>query len=521
MAKRGRDIEYSSHSEREMEFTTSCIIFLLFSFLFSLLILVRSLTRKSNQKQLPPGPKAHFLIGNLMEIGQNLHQSLAKLAESYGPIMTLKLGQMTSIVISSPSMAKEVLQTHDQVLCDRTFPDVATVYNHHKVALAWLPVCDLWRTLRKLCNNHMFSHKSLDSSYIIRHKVIQHLVADVRKSAAKGDTIDIERLVFSTTLDMLSNMIFSIDLSSKYSNIHKWGQDFKETVWGIMEEAGGLNIGDFFPILKKMDLQGCRKRMMVHMNKFLDIIDEMIEKRMKEPKLGEDIDMLQNFLNLAKESEDPKFDLQLIKHLILVLFPAGTDTTTSTVEWAMAELLRNPKMLSKAKTELKEVIGEDMEMKESDYLRLPFLQAIIKETLRLHPPAPLLLPHKAKHDTEIIGGFEIPKNAQLLVNVWKIGRDKSVWEDADLFKPERFLGLGSKVDYKGRDFELIPFGSGRRICPGLPLATKMVHWILGSLIHSFHWRLEDGIKPETLNMEEKVGLTLVMAHPPKAIPFNQ
>ncbi|XP_022970158.1 geraniol 8-hydroxylase-like [Cucurbita maxima] len=501
-----------------MELTIGCSLFLLFPFLFPLLLLFHSLARKINPKRLPPGPKGYFLIGNMMEIGHNPHQSLAKLADSYGPIMTLKLGQMTSIVISSPSMAKQVLQSHDQVLSDRMYPNATTIYDHHEVALPWLPVCDLWRTLRKLCNNHMFSQNILHMNYTVRLKRIQRLLVDVQESATKGEAVDIERVVFVTTLDMLSKMIFSVDLSDEYSNICEKGQEFKEAVWSIMEEAGRSNVGDLFPMLRKMDLQGCRKRMMVHMNKFLDIIDDMIDRRMKEPNLGEENDMLHNLLKLAKESEDAKFHLHLIKHLILVLFPAGTDTTTSTVEWAMAELLRNPKVLSKAKAELKEVIGEGTAVDESDWVRLPFLQQIIKETLRLHPPAPLLLPHKAREDAEI-GGFVVPKNARVIVNAWKIGRDKGVWEDADSFKPERFLG--SDVDYKGRHFELIPFGSGRRICPGLSLATKMVHWILASLIHSFHWRLEDGIQPESMNMEEKTGLTLVMARPLRAIPFNQ
>lgn len=197
--------------------------------------------------------------------------------------------------------------------------------------------------------------------------------------------------------------------------------------------------------------------------------------------------------------------------------PAGSDTTTSMVEWAMAELLKNPEALSKARRELMEVVGKNRPIEESDLSKLPFLQAIAKETLRLHPPVPLLLPRKAREDTEI-GGFIVPKDAQVIVNAWYIQRDRDIWEDGELFKPERFLEL-SEIDYKGRNMELIPFGAGRRICPGLPLANRMGLWILGSLIHSFDWKLEDGITPKNMNMDEKVGLTLVMAHPLKAIPI--
>jgi cytochrome P450 len=147
----------------------------------------------------------------------------------------------------------------------------------------------------------------------------------------------------------------------------------------------------------------------------------------------------------------------------------------------MAELVHNPEAMSKAKTELEQVIGKGNPIEESDIARLPYLQAVVKETFRLHPVAPFLLPRKAKADVEI-NGYIIPEGAQVLVNAWAIGRDPSSWEKVNSFMPERFLG--SEIDFKGRNFELIPFGGGRRICPGLPLAMRMLHLTLGSLIHT-------------------------------------
>ena len=182
----------------------------------------------------------------------------------------------------------------------------------------------------------------------------------------------------------------------------------------------------------------------------------------------------------------------------------------------MAELIHNPEVLSKAKEELNQIIGKGNPVEESDIARLPYLQAIVKETFRLHPPVPLLLPRKAEADVEI-QGFTVPKGAQVLVNAWAIGRDSSIWENPNSFKPERFIG--SEIDVKGRNFELIPFGAGRRICPGLPLAIRMLHLMLGSLIHTFDWKLEDGFKPEDMSMEDKFGLTLQMAQPLRAIPI--
>ena len=183
----------------------------------------------------------------------------------------------------------------------------------------------------------------------------------------------------------------------------------------------------------------------------------------------------------------------------------------------MAELLRNPQVLSKAQAELEQVIGKGKIVEESDIARLPYLQAIIKETFRLHPTAPLLLPRKAESNVEI-GGYIVPKGAQVLINAWAIGRDPNTWENPNLFRPERFLELENEIDVVGRSFELIPFGGGRRICPGLPLAIRMLQLMLGSLLNCFDWKLEDGVVPETMNMEEKFGLTLQKAQPLKAVP---
>lgn len=183
----------------------------------------------------------------------------------------------------------------------------------------------------------------------------------------------------------------------------------------------------------------------------------------------------------------------------------------------MTELLRNPEVMLKAKRELEQTIGSGVPLEESDISKLPYLQAVMKETFRLHPPVPFLLPRKAERDVDI-AGYTIPKDAQVLVNVWTICRDPTLWENPTLFSPERFLG--SDVDVKGRNFELAPFGAGRRICPGLLLANRMLVLMLGSLINSFDWKLENGKKPEDIDMGEKFGITLQKAQPLRVIPIK-
>ena len=180
----------------------------------------------------------------------------------------------------------------------------------------------------------------------------------------------------------------------------------------------------------------------------------------------------------------------------------------------MAELLNNTEKLKKARAELEEIVGKDNPIEESDITRLPYLQAVVKETLRLHTSAPFLVPRRAVSDVKL-SGFTVPKNAQILVNMWAIGRDPEIWENPNSFQPERFLG--SEIDVKGRDFELIPFGAGSRICPGLPLAIRMLHLMLGSLIHEFCWELEfEG--GEKMDMEDRYAFTLQKAGSLRAIP---
>jgi flavonoid 3'-monooxygenase len=196
------------------------------------------------------------------------------------------------------------------------------------------------------------------------------------------------------------------------------------------------------------------------------------------------------------------------------MFTAGTDTSSSTVEWAIAELIRHPEILAQVQQELDSVVGQDQLVSEFDLPQLIYLQAVVKETFRLHPSTPLSLPRMAAESCEI-NGYHIPKGSTLLVNVWAIARDPDQWSDPLEFKPERFLPGGEKanVDVRGNDFEVIPFGAGRRVCAGMSLGLQMVHLLTASLVHAFDWDLANGLMPEQLNMDEAYGLTLQRAEP--------
>ncbi|XP_020203433.1 geraniol 8-hydroxylase [Cajanus cajan] len=463
-------------------------------------VISNKVRRKLNYK-LPPGPSPLALVANLVELSKRPQQTLAKLAKLHGPIMCLKLGQLTTIVISSPDIAKEVLQTHDLLFSNRTIPQATTVHNHNHYSLPFLPVSPLWRDLRKICNNQLFNNKSLDASQNLRRKKLHELLNHVHACSLKGEAVDIGNVAFRTAINFLANTFFSLDFVNSVGE----GEEYKGIVENLVRAIGTPNLVDFLPLLKMVDPQGIRRRSSTYISMLFVIFDRLIYKRLEFGDATIDDDMLDKLLNISQE-DGQKMDHKKIKHLFLDLIVAGTDTTSYTIKCAMAELINNPNAMSKAKRELEQSIGIGNPIEESDVTRLPYLCAIIKETLRLHPAAPLLLPRKGNIDVEI-NGYTIPQGAQIFINVWAIGRDPSIWDNPNSFSPERFLG--SEIDVKGRHSQLTPFGGGRRICPGLPLAMRMLHLMLGSLINGFDWKFENDVNPD-----------IDMGQPLRAIPFR-
>lgn len=339
---------------------------------------------------------------------------------------------------------------------------------------------------------------------------MHELIAYCRRASQSNDSVDIGRAAFRTTLNLLSNTIFSKDLTDPYEDS---GKEFRELVGNVMVEAGKPNLVDFFPVLKKIDPQGIRRRMTGYFGKLFDVFEELIKERLVTKRLKQN-DVLEVCLKINRDNPD-EINQTHIKGMFLDLFAAGTDTTSNSLEWTMTEVLRNPHTMAKAKKELEQIIGKGKIVEEADIMRLPYSQCIVKETLRIHPPVPFLIPRKIENDVKL-NGYTIPRGTQVLVNVWAIGRDATSWEDSLEFKPERFLTSG--LDVRGQDFELIPFGAGRRICPGLPLAIRMLPVKLGSLLNNFDWNLDAGISPKELDMTEKFGITLQKADPLCVVP---
>ncbi|KAK9698789.1 hypothetical protein RND81_08G131400 [Saponaria officinalis] len=473
--------------------------------------------KKVGLSKLPPGPPIITILRNLLTLGTNPHVTFANLARDYGPLIALR-GPTTTVIVSSAAVAKEVLQKNDLSFSNRSIIDSVRADNYHHNSVIWLPVSPKWRNLRKMCNTHVFSSARLDATQNLRRNQVQNLISYLKKCSEDGIAVDIRQAAFNTMVNLLSTILFSVDLDELFPN-SKVSSDFKDALRGILDEAGKPNLSDFFPILRKMDPQGIRRRTGARFQKIIDLFNTVIKRRLegeRPPGLEQGNDFLDALLGNSQE-KTPDIESSNIPYLFLDLFSAGTDTISSTVEWAMAELLHNPEKLTRAKAEMNKIIGKGNPFQESHIGELPYLQGVLKETFRLHPSAPFLVPREADKNVELLG-FTVPKNAQILVNAWEIGRDPEIWERPNWFEPERFLGSG--VEVKGCDFELIPFGSGRRMCVGMPLAIRMVHLMVGSLVHGFEWKLEGGVLGEKMNMEEKLSFALQKAQPLRVFPLR-
>ncbi|XP_038680292.1 flavonoid 3'-monooxygenase CYP75B137-like [Tripterygium wilfordii] len=468
---------------------------------------------KTNSPQLPPGPVGLPLLGSLPFLDPELHSYFATLAQTYGPIYKLRLGSKLGIVISSPSLASEVLKANDITFANRDVPDVARSAAYGGKDIVWTPYGPEWRMLRKVCVIKMLSNTTLDSFYSLRRRELRETVGFLYSRA--GSPVNFGEQMFLTILNVITSMMWGGTIKGEQRT--SLCAEFRQKVSEMTELLGKPNLSDFLPGLAQLDLQGLQKKMEILVKNFDRIFDSMIDRRIKIDKEGEggeeNKDFLQFLLKL-KDEEDAKPPLTMLhlKALLMDMIVGGTDTSSNSIEFAMAEILNKPEVMRKVQRELDEVVGTDTIVEESHIHKLPYLYAVMKENLRLHPALPLLVPH-CPSETCTIGGYAVPKGCRVFVNVWAVHRDPSIWENPLEFNPERFLD--SKWDYSGNDLNYFPFGSGRRICAGIAMAERMFMYSLATLLHSFDWEVPQGKK---LDLTEKFGIVMKLKNPLVAIP---
>ncbi|XP_022132483.1 cytochrome P450 CYP736A12-like [Momordica charantia] len=468
--------------------------------LLALALLFRPWLLRNSHKKLPPGPKGFPILGCLHLLGKLPHRDFHRLSQRYGPIMHMKLGLVHTIIVSSPEAAELFLKTHDLVFASRPHSEVINYIFHGQKDVLFAPYGSYWRNMRKTCTLELLSSHKISSFESVRREEVGLLIEDLREAAKSGVAVDLTSKIFSLTLEMTCLVIFG----RKYEGEEVHGRSFK---W-LLREASRLgaapNLADFIPCIAPLDLQGLNRRAKF-VNKVLDgFLESIIDEHLRESK-NHTKDFVDAMLDiLGSRGTEYQINRSDIKAVIFDMVLGAVDTSATTMGWVLFELIKHPQVMKKLQEELENVVGLNRKVEESDLGHMKYLDMIVKETLRLHPPGPILAPHESLEDCTI-NNFFIPKRSRIIVNAWAIARDPSVWTNAEKFFPERFID--SKVDLKGRDFQLIPFGAGRRSCPGIHMALIVVHLIIAQLVHCFDWKLPGGILPTELDITEEFGLT--------------
>ncbi|GAV83404.1 p450 domain-containing protein [Cephalotus follicularis] len=453
---------------------------------------------KNSIPRLPPGPWKVPVIGNIHQLlGSLPHRSLRDLAKTYGPLMHLQLGEVSAIVVSSPEMAKKVMKYHDVIFAYKPSLLSARILAYNNSDIIFAPYGNYWRQLRKICTMELLGANRVRLFRSVREEEASNLIKSI--SSYDGLPINLSEKIFSTTYGITSRAAFGKKCND---------QDQKEFI-SLIKEATKLSSGfcaaDEYPSIKLLEtISGLRPKLEKIFQK-TDMILQNIVNEHKGRHVEAEADLVDVLLKVQQEDnlEFPLTD-ENIKAIILDIFVAGGETSSTIIEWALSEMLKNPLVMKEAQKEVRRVFYGKTTIDETRINELKFLKSIIKETLRLHPPLSLLLRECSK-DCEI-DGYIIPAKSRIIVNAWAIGRDSTYWTDAETFYAERFLN--SSIDYKGTDFQFIPFGAGRRICPGISFALPNIEFPLAQILYHFDWKLPNKMKLENLDMSEEFGLSV-------------
>ncbi|XP_077227062.1 cytochrome P450 71A9-like [Tasmannia lanceolata] len=461
--------------------------------------------RKNEASNLPPGPRKLPIIGNLHQLGELPHHSLEQLSNEHGPLMFLQLGSIPTLVISSADVAREIFKSHDIAFSGRPVLYATKKISYGCLDMAFSPLGEYWRQVRKFSLSELLSAKRVQSYRTVREEEVALLIASVRHSSTSLVPINLSELMFS----LVNNIVCRTGFGKKYGD--NSGGFGKSRFHDILKETqallGGFCISDFFPGLEWLHtFTGMKARLEKNFRELDDFYEEVIKEHLnsESPEI-ENEDFVHFLLRVQK---DPSLATLLsrdhIKAILMDMLIAGTDTSSSSLVWTMSELIRNPRVMKRAQNEVRQIIGKKERVQESDLHLLNYLKLVVKESLRLHPPSPSLLPRETTKKCTV-RGYEIPKRTRVLINARAIFMDRKCWENPEEFWPERFID--NSIDFKGQDFELIPFGVGRRVCPGIQFAVSVIELALANLLYCFNWELPHMVKREDVDMNESVGIT--------------
>ncbi|CAL4944310.1 unnamed protein product [Urochloa decumbens] len=455
--------------------------------------------------RLPPGPWKLPVIGSMHHLVNVLpHHALRDLAAAHGPLMMLRLGETPLVVASSRETARAVLKTHDTNFATRPKLLAGEIVGYEWADILFSPSGDYWRKLRQLCAAEILSPKRVLSFRHIREDEVALKLEEIRRAAAPVN--------LSVAFHSLTNSIVS---RAAFGKKRRNAPEFMAAIKAGVGLSSGFCIPDLFPtwtalLAKVTGMKRSLQDIHATVDSILqEIIDErkaILDEKVRSGAAAENAE--ENLVDVLIGLQDKGgFGFHLnnsrIKAIILDMFAGGTGTSASAMEWGMSELMRNPSVMKKLQGQIREAFKGKSVVTEADLQgsNLRYLKLVIKEALRLHPPAPLLVPRESIESCEL-EGYAIPAKSRVIVNAFAIGRDPRYWDAAEEFRPERFED--GAVDFMGSSYEFLPFGSGRRMCPGFNYGLASMELALVAMLYHFDWSLPEGV--EEVDMEEAPGL---------------
>ncbi|KAK9066706.1 hypothetical protein SSX86_014029 [Deinandra increscens subsp. villosa] len=462
-------------------------------------ILIQKRPKTSKNKNPPQAKGAWPIIGHLHLLGGSAlpHKVLGNLADKSGPIFTIKLGVHQALIVSDAKIFKEFFTSSDKVFASRPKSLVSVIMGYNYAMFPLSPYGEYWRQVRKMVTVELLSQRRVEMLKHVRISEIRTFMKDINQACMRnkegGDgssMVKVEMREFFANL--ILNFITRAIAGKRFSPGDKEAVEIHRVVRKFFEFLGTFVVSDFIPFVKFLDLGGHAKRMKLAAKELDDIIEGWLQEHKKRIESGKQKEEKQDFMDIlisivegASKDEFPGYDQDtVIRSTSMAMISAGFDATSVSLTWAIVLLLNNPESLKLAQEEMDLHVGRERLVDESDIKHLVYLQAIIKETLRLYPSAPIAITHESTEDC-IVGGYTVPKGTLFIPNLWKLHRDPNVWSDPNEFRPERFLTDHKGIDLKGQHYEFLPFGSGRRICPGVSFALPSLHLTLASLIQGF------------------------------------
>ncbi|RYQ80484.1 hypothetical protein Ahy_Scaffold1g106869 isoform A [Arachis hypogaea] len=492
--------------------STSIIYILALLICIFIYYLGRSVTKSESKTcTAPQAGGALPIIGHLPLFGGKklLFETLCTMAEKYGPAFTIKMGSNRVLVLSSWEMAKECFTEHDKSFSDRPLVTASRLLGYDGAMFGFAPYGPYWREMRKIVTIHLLSNHRIDLLKHIRASEVEMAMRELyglwssKGCPENGILVEMKQwfgdLAFNIILRMVSCKRY-FGVSSEDGK----AQYFQNIIRDFINLFGVPVISDSIPALWWWDIHGYKKKMKETAQKLDQLIGEWLEEHKQRRLLGKDGEEELDFMDVM---------LRVLQENPINLL-AGSDSIMVAITWILSLMLNNPQVLKKAQDELDNKIGRNRQVEESDIKDLVYLQAIVKESLRLSSPSAVIFPRAAMKDCTLSTGYHIPAGTKLMINIWKIMHDENLWPDPYSFQPERFLCSSHKdIDVRGQHYELLPFGSGRRSCPGISLSLNVMHLILAALLHSFEITTPSN---EPVDMTKSIGLTNVKATPLEA-----